>query len=59
MGFMPGAVRARLKAGQDVWLGELRRVTVLFVNLPDFKHTTPLDQIQQTFRDLQSLLYRL
>lgn len=33
--YIPGAVLARINAGQMGWLAELRRVTVLFVNLPD------------------------
>jgi len=33
--FVPAAVTERLAAGQSEWLSELRRVTVLFVNLPD------------------------
>src|SRR5262249_20332916 len=32
--FIPGAIRTRLDAGQASWLAELRRITVLFVNLP-------------------------
>src|SRR4051794_34937612 len=33
--YIPGAVISRLAAGQTGWLAELRRVTVLFLNLPD------------------------
>ena len=32
--FVPGAIWARLDAGQDGWLAELRRLSVLFVNVP-------------------------
>ena len=32
--FVPGAIRARLDAGQGGWLAELRRLSVLFINVP-------------------------
>src|SRR5262245_18642487 len=32
---LPGAIRSRLGAGQDSWLAELRRISVLFFGLPD------------------------
>ena len=41
LGYIPGAIRARLAAGQTGWLGELRRVTVLFVNLPGLNLAGP------------------
>jgi hypothetical protein len=31
--FIPPAALARLRVGQDDWLGELRRVTVVFISL--------------------------
>ena len=34
LGYVPAAIRSRLDAGQGGWLAELRRITVLFVNLP-------------------------
>jgi class 3 adenylate cyclase/tetratricopeptide (TPR) repeat protein len=33
--YIPGAILSRLQAGQSDWLAELRRVSVIFVNLPD------------------------
>ena len=57
-GFMPGAIRARLDAGQSGWLGELRRVTALFINLPDFNHEMPLQRAQGAMQALQTALYR-
>ena len=56
--YVPGAIRARLAAGQSGWLAELRRLTVLFVNLPDLCHTTPLVEAQQIMDALQNCLYR-
>lgn len=56
--YIPGAILHRLLAGQSSWLAELRRLTVLFINLPDLSHQTPLDQAQQTVRALQEALYR-
>ena len=55
----PGAIpRSRLDAGQTDWLAELRRVTILFINLPDFKYDTPLMQSQEAMCALQTNLYR-
>jgi class 3 adenylate cyclase len=56
--FIPGAVLSRLVAGETSWLAELRRVTVLFINLPLIGASTPLDQAQTVVRALQTMLYR-
>ena len=37
----------------SAWLAELRRLTVLFVNLPDMNVEVPLEQAQQAMRALQ------
>jgi class 3 adenylate cyclase len=64
VGYIPGAIRARLAAGQTGWLGELRRVTVLFVNLPDLNAAgsrvgpEDLETTQAVMRSLQTELYR-
>ena len=55
--YIPAAILSRLAAGQTGWLAELRRVTVLFINLPDLNHTTALDQAQAVMRALQTDLY--
>ena len=55
--YIPGAILARLAAGQSGWLAELRRVTVIFLNLPDLSHVMPLEQAQAVMRALQSSLY--
>jgi class 3 adenylate cyclase len=56
--YIPGAILTRLAAGQISWLAELRRVTVIFINLPDLNHTMPLEQAQTVMRTLQAALYR-
>lgn len=56
--YIPGAILARLAAGQSGWLAELRRVTVLFINLPDLTYSTSLDQAQAMMQALQTALYR-
>ncbi len=55
---LPAAVRARILAGQTAWLGELRNVTVLFVNLPGITPTTPVAVAPVTMASLQQALYR-
>ncbi len=56
--YLPKAILARMDAGQTAWLAEQRRVTVLFINLPDLQATTPLPQAQAMMRSIQSMLYR-
>ncbi|MEP7199924.1 MAG: adenylate/guanylate cyclase domain-containing protein, partial [Chloroflexota bacterium] len=55
--YIPIALLARVTAGQSQWLAELRRVTVLFINLPDLDYRTPLAQAQTILRELQNALY--
>ncbi len=54
---IPRAVVDRLVAGQYGWLAELRRVTVLFVNLPDLTYGVPLALAQQAMEAMQRTLY--
>lgn len=56
--YLPKAILARMDAGQTAWLAEQRRVTVLFINLPDLQAATPLSQAQAMMRSIQSMLYR-
>lgn len=56
--YIPGAVMSRLVTGQIDWLAELRRITVLFVMLPDLGYATSLEQGQQVMTTLQTVLYR-
>jgi len=56
--YIPGAIFARLTAGQTGWLAELRHVTVLFLNLPDLNSPPELEQAQTIFYALQQALYR-
>ncbi|NTU81380.1 MAG: AAA family ATPase, partial [Chloroflexales bacterium] len=55
--YIPKAILARIDAGQTNWLAEQRRVTVLFVNLPDLRADTPLRHAQAMMRALQTSLY--
>ncbi len=56
--FIPAAIRSWLVAGQSAWIGELRRVSILFVNLPDLTFDTPLALSQDVMRALQAATYR-
>jgi class 3 adenylate cyclase len=55
--YIPQAIRSRISAGQTAWLAEQRRVTVLFINLPDLSDGAPLEQAQAVIRTLQTALY--
>jgi tetratricopeptide (TPR) repeat protein len=56
---IPAAIRTRLDAGQTEWLGELRRLSVLFVNLPptDSERDDALERAQAIVREVQAGLY--
>jgi class 3 adenylate cyclase len=56
--YLPRALLGSLRAGHAEWLAELRRVTLLFVNLPGLDHTATLEQAQQAMQALQTALYR-
>jgi len=55
--YIPGAVINRLTAGQSSWIAELRRVTVLFINLPDIDQDTALESAQDIARLIQRSVY--
>ena len=56
--YIPGAIINRLTAGQSSWIAELRRVTVLFINLPDLDQDTELEFAQNIARLIQRSVYR-
>jgi class 3 adenylate cyclase/tetratricopeptide (TPR) repeat protein len=56
--YIPGAIINRLTAGQSSWIAELRRVTVLFINLPDLDQDTELAEAQNLARMVQRAVYR-
>ena len=56
--YIPGAIINRLTAGQSSWIAELRRVSVLFINLPDIDQTTKLETSQNVARLIQRAIYR-
>lgn len=56
--YIPGAIINRLTAGQSGWIAELRRVTVLFINLPDIDQKTKLEEAQNLARLIQRSAYR-
>ena len=56
--YIPGAIINRLTAGQVSWIAELRRVTVLFINLPDINQGTELATSQEIARLIQNSVYR-
>ena len=56
--YIPGAIINRLSAGQSGWIAELRRVTVLFINLPNLDQNTALEISQKIARLIQSSVYR-
>ena len=55
--YVPRAILDRLEAQQSAYLSELRRVTILFINLPDLQRTTSLEQAQTVILTLQTALY--
>ena len=56
--YIPGAVINRLTAGQSSWIAELRRVTVVFINLPGLDQNTGLESAQNIAQLVQKSVYR-
>jgi class 3 adenylate cyclase len=58
--FLPRPVLARIEAGQAGWLAELRKVSVLFLELPDIDYRSPqaLDRLQELARAVCRVVYR-
>ncbi|HYY79409.1 MAG TPA: adenylate/guanylate cyclase domain-containing protein, partial [Actinomycetes bacterium] len=56
--YVPRALLGSLRAGHGEWLAELRRVTLLFVNLPGLDHNVTLERAQPAMQALQTALYR-
>jgi class 3 adenylate cyclase/tetratricopeptide (TPR) repeat protein len=58
--FVPAAIRARLDAAQDAWLAELRRLSVLFVNVPlmDLDAPDADRRAREIVRVVQARLYQ-
>jgi len=59
-GHVPAPVLASIDAGQSGWLAELRRVTVLFLNVTGFDYTAPdaLKRLQAVVRAASSVVLR-
>jgi class 3 adenylate cyclase/tetratricopeptide (TPR) repeat protein len=56
--YLPGAIAKRIDAGQSDWLAELRRVTSLFINIPEMTRGSDTDAAQNVARILQGAIYR-
>ena len=56
--YIPGAIRTRLDANQTDWLGEQRRLSVIFINLPTFNADTPVADADGAMKAMQMALYR-
>jgi class 3 adenylate cyclase/tetratricopeptide (TPR) repeat protein len=55
--YVPAAITRRLAAGQSAWLAELRRITVLFVQIIGLEHAPTLERLHAVMRGLQTVLY--
>ena len=56
--YIPGAIINRLTAGQSSWIAELRKVTILFINMPGIDQSTELAEAQNLAQLIQSSVYR-
>ena len=56
--FIPGSIISRISAGQSEWLAELRRVTIMFINLPDLGGDSSLENSQELVQMIQRVVYR-
>src|SRR5687767_12358556 len=56
--YIPASVIHRISAGQSEWLAELRKITILFINLIDPSQITSLEMAQDLIRAIQRMIYR-
>lgn len=56
--YIPGAIARRIDAGQSDWLAELRRITSLFINIPEMTRGADPEAAQKLAQILQSSIYR-
>lgn len=56
--YLPAAIVHRIREGLDQFLGELRTLTILFVNLPELGVGTSIEHSQQVMLALQACCYR-
>ncbi len=58
--YVPAAILQRMDAGQHHWLAELRRITVMFINITGLDYAAPnaLEKIQRVAHAMQTILYR-
>jgi len=55
---VPGAIRERIDAGLSEWIAEHRRVTILFIRLPDLTEQLEIERAQSMVQIVQEGLYR-
>ncbi len=56
--YIPGAIAKRIDAGQSDWLAELRRVTSLFIKVPEMRRSMDTEISQRLVQALQGAIYR-
>jgi class 3 adenylate cyclase len=56
---VPYAIRCRLAAGEDEWLADSRRITVIFATLPGHAEAVGLERFQALMQRLQQLIYEV
>lgn len=55
--FVPLTIMTRLIAGQSEWLAELRRMTVVFINLQNFNDSTSLEHASRVIHSIQETAF--
>lgn len=56
--YIPGSIINRIAAGHSEWLAELRKVTVVFINVLEREEDLPLEVAQNLMRVIQRVIYR-
>lgn len=56
--YIPGSVINRVVAGHSDWLAELRKVTIIFINILESEKTLSLELAQELMRVIQRTVYR-
>lgn len=55
---VPESILWKLSSGQETWLGELRRITCVFIHLPDLEYPVDLSRAQEGVAEIQRIVYQ-
>ena len=59
LSYVPRSIANRIDQQQEMWVSELRYISILFINLPGLSASTSLNESQKAISTIQDVLYSL